>query len=290
MKLPLSAIREDPGVQLRGGLDMDRVEAMTEFVEQGGQLPPVTVVGDDNLLADGHHRLYVAETMGRVDIDANRMPGGSAEAVALAMQLNDIATSKPLTRTQRNEGVKLLLQAGWTKTRIAKVTGVARATIVNIDSALVLREKLPPAVSEEIGDTVAYRIAALPAEQQVEFAEAVVEAGLSEPRVREAANQLRRNGKSPTDAVEAVTPVIRSVPATLPDVAKQVRRRLERFLEEPMTIEGQERNFWQVLEVLAAHTDVIPLEAKGLANLMIDMAARSAHFADVLWPAEAIEA
>ena len=65
MRLPLDRVREDPRLQLRDGLDMDRVKAMVEFEEQGGHLPPVDVVGDDNLLADGHHRLAAARRSGR---------------------------------------------------------------------------------------------------------------------------------------------------------------------------------------------------------------------------------
>ena len=53
--------------------------------------------------------------------------------------MNDLSSRLPLTRTERNEGVKYLLKAGWTQERIAKAVGVDRTTIGNILSALASR-------------------------------------------------------------------------------------------------------------------------------------------------------
>jgi len=84
----------------------------------------------------------------------------------------------PLTRTERNEGVKHLLKAGWTQDRIAKAAGVDRTTIGNILSALASRGEaktrtprgrrptksvaiLPKDVASKLGDTMLVRIATL---------------------------------------------------------------------------------------------------------------------------------
>ena len=306
MRLLVKDIREDPELQLRDGLDMERVKAMNEFEEQGGHLPSITVVGNDNLLADGHHRLEAARRSGKVDIDADRIPGGKPEAIAAALQLNDIATTLPLTRPQRNKGIKMLLQRGWTQQQIAKVTGVERSTIQDIATATRMRggsiatngpkahakpvAVLPPEVHEKLGDTVLNRIAALPIEQQPEFAAAVAAANLPEPRVREAIRDLRAGGITPTEAVVGATSQTREMPKTLPEVAKQVRRRLERFLDEPMTVEGVDRDFWTVLEVLSANAALIPLEARGLATLLADVSVRADAFSSRLRTADLIEA
>ena len=311
MRLPVASVHEDPEVQLREGLDMDRVIAMVEFEEEGGHLPPITVVGEDNLLGDGHHRLAAARRAGKVEIDAERVEGGKDEAIVVAIQRNDIATTQPLTRQERNAGVKILLRSGWTQERIAEACGVHHTTIVNIHNALAMRGELPKAkatgkghatpkpvavlpkaVSEAItSDTVLVRIAALDTiEQQQEMAAAVAASGISEPRVREAVKAVKANGVRPADAVADVTPVGREIPATFADVAKQARRRIERFTAEPMVVEGVERDFWAVLEVLAAVSDGIPLEAKGLARLLADVAVKADHYATALRSSEAIEA
>ena len=303
MKLALSDVRVDPELQLRDGLDMDRIKAMTEFEEQGGHLPPITVVGESNLLADGHHRLYVAETMGRVDIEAERLDGDKPEAVAIALQRNDISTSLPLTRTQRNQGVKLLLQAGWTQERIATAAGVHHTTIVNIDNALAMRGAiakrgatgkggptpkpvavLPKEVHEKLNDTTLVRIAELPVEQQQEMAVAVAEAGLSEPRVREAVKAVKA-GASVADAVEERTSsgTRWAIPKGPSEVATQAYERLDRFLSQPMTVDGRELDFWEVLDVLVATSDKISTPALGtLIDRLADVSIRCDHYATLL--------
>lgn len=306
MRLAVTAIHEDPELQLRERLDMDRVIEMVEFEEEGGHLPPVTVVGDDNLLGDGHHRLAAARRAGKVEIDAERVDGGKAEAVMIAIQRNDIATTQPLTRNERNAGIKLLLRAGWTQERIAQATGCAQHTISNIANSLAARgalpkreggkgtprpvAELPRSVHERLNDTTLVRIAGLPIGAQQEFAAAVADAKLPEPRVREAIRIYREDGVSPTQAVASVTPAGREIPKTLPDVAKQARKRLERFLSEPMTVETVDRDFWAVLDVLVANAASIPLEARGLASLLADVAVKAEHYATALRSAEAIEA
>ena len=309
MRLAIRDVHPDPAIQLRDGLDMDRVRAMQEFEEQGGHLPPITVVGDDNILADGHHRLEVADSMGRVDIDAERVPGDRTEAVALAIQLNDIATSKPLTRDQRNKGIKLLLAAGWTQEQIATRTGVHDTTISNIGNSLAMRGQitkkvggrgtpkrvatLPPEVADKLNDTVLVRIAdsKMPVEKQAEFAAAVAavpnkknpnKTGLSEPRVREALKKVA-DGVPITEAVEEMTPGGGEMPVTMSDVAQQAYQRLDRFLTATMVIEGTKRDFWQVLEVLVTHqSDLLDPTVNTLADKLAELAARSDQYATLL--------
>jgi len=305
MRLPVTSVHEDPEVQLREGLDMDRVIAMVEFEEEGGHLPPITVVGADNLLGDGHHRLAAARRAGKVEIDAERVEGGKDEAIVVAIQRNDIATTQPLTRQERNAGVKILLRSGWGQERIAKATGVHQTTIMDIHNSLAMRGQiakkaggkgspkpvatLPVAVHEKLKDTTLTRIAKLPLEQQAPFAAAVADAGISEPRVREAIAKVR-TGMSPEAAVEDVTPAGRVMPVSFSEVAKQARRRIERFTSEPMVVEGVERDFWQVLDVLASQSEAITLEVRSLSRLLADVAVKADHYATALRSAEAIEA
>ncbi len=305
MKLPLDAVKVDPELQLRDGLDMERVKAMEEFETEGGHLPPITVVGDDNLLADGHHRLYVAHTMGRVDVDAERVPGGKAEAVAVAIQRNDLATTLPLTRAQRNQGVKALLAFGWTQEQVAKATGIHRTTIADIHNALAMRGELPkvrassrpnggrnpkavavlPAdVHEKLSDTVLNRIAdgLDDVTQQAEMAAAVAAVGLAEPRVREAIKAVD-GGMSVTDAINEYTPTIHQTPKTMSDVARQAYQRLDDFLNATMTVEGRPLDFWQVLDVIAAqHDTVSPPAINTLVDRLSEVSVRSDQYASKL--------
>jgi len=209
----------------------------------------------------------------------------------------------PLTRTGRNKGVKLLLDAGWSQDRIAKATGVSRHTIADISNVLAAKGQLPkaataaggkggrlptpvatlpPDVSDRLTDTHILRIAtAVPYDDQVEFATAVAEAELSEPRTREAISELR-TGASPREAVERVAPVHHARPASLADVAGQARRRIEHFAADPMTVEGKERDFWQVLDVLAAQQPAIPLEVRSLSRLLAELSVKADHYASLL--------
>ena len=216
----------------------------------------------------------------------------------LAIQRNDISAMDPLTAKERNHGIKALLVAGWKQEQVAEATGVHQTTIMNIHNSLALRGEvtkptggkgtpkamavLPPDVAERLPDTVLYRVATVDPDQQQEFATAVADADIAEPRVREAIKAMKDEGKTPTAAVASVTPARMVMPVTMPEVAKQVRRRLERFLEEPMTVEGKERDFWAVLEVLASNTDGMPLEAKSLARLLSDVEAKAHHYASAL--------
>ncbi len=304
MKLAVEDIREDPTLQLRDGLDMDRVEAMIEFEAEGGQLPPISVVGDDNLLADGHHRLYAAIRSEKLELDANRLPGGAAEAVVVAITKNDVGTNKPLSRPERNKGVKLLLRAGWSQRKIGEATGIAQQTITNIGNLLAARGELPkatkaaggkdgrpprqvavldPEVAEKLTDTHIVRIAEMvPYDQQQEFAAAVAEAGLSESRTRDAVKELRE-GASPTEAVAAVTPHRMPAPMTLADIAKAARKRLEP-LSEPMIVGGVKRDFWEVLGELAQEKEYIPLEAGSLSRLLAELTVKADHYSSLLAP------
>ena len=114
-------------------------------------------------------------------VPSSKGAGGKDEAIVTAIQMNDLSSKLPLTRTERNEGVKHLLKAGWTQDRIAKAAGVDRTTIGNILSALASRglrrlpkpsrkaggrpEKgvavLPKDVASKLGDTMLVRIATL---------------------------------------------------------------------------------------------------------------------------------
>lgn len=151
--IDLTDIREVPSLQLRGRLDPARVDAMVEFMSEGGVLPPISVVSEDNLLADGHHRFAAAVRLGARQIDANRSDGGMEDAIAIAIRGNDSRGNLPLTIAQRNEGIARLLAAGWTQERVAEATGLAQPTIAYVASsreAVAAYPSLPIASAIEV--------------------------------------------------------------------------------------------------------------------------------------------
>jgi len=278
---------------------MDRVKAMVEYEAEGGTLPPVTLVGDENLLADGYHRVSAAERSGRLDVEADHVPGGKPEAIAIALLKNSDSLTMPLTRVQRNAGIKVLLEAGWTLRRIGEETGVHNTTVLNIQQTLAARGKvkkagvvaLPKVVHEKLSDTTLTRIASVPVAQQAELATAVAATDLSEPRVREAIRDLKADPTlTPTEAVEGVAPGGLSRPTPMEDVAKQVRRRLKDFLATTMTVDGNEYDFWEVLDVLSAHLRANAfagdLQADGLADLLAEVSVKADKYATALRSAD----
>jgi hypothetical protein len=90
-----------------------------------------------------------------------------------------VAHRRLLTRPERNEGIKRLLNLGWTDRRIAEATGASKSTVSNIGQGRALRDSLPPEVGDALHDTQLYRIAALAAELQATVATVAGEAGWS---------------------------------------------------------------------------------------------------------------
>ena len=117
-----------------------------------------------------------------VRVPSSKGAGGKDEAIVTAIQMNDLSSKLPLTRTERNEDVKYLLKADWTQELIAKAAGVHSTRFKNIRKPLAARgemkektkptrdnggrpEKgvavLPKDVASKLGDTMLVRIATL---------------------------------------------------------------------------------------------------------------------------------
>jgi ParB-like chromosome segregation protein Spo0J len=314
VRLPVSDVRVDPHIQLRSGpLDMERVEDMAVFVQQGGTLPPITVVGEDNLLADGHHRLYMHKRAGIEEIEANRKPGGKAEAVAYAIAGNSEKTHLPLTRAERNKGVRWLLEAGWTQRQVGEATGIHQTTVMNIHQAMVMRGQvakpaearvevavLPPEVHEKLNDTTLVRIADLPYEQQAEMAEAVAAQGVTEhhgrqrmpePRVREAIKDVKA-GYSVAEAVQRrALPEHDRGPVSPPHLAARIERILDAFTnDKTVQVDGVAYNIWDVIEVFARAETVTGNERRHIADELRALAVKAEHYATMLTSTPALKA
>lgn len=81
-EIKVSAIREDGGTQPRGEKNQDRIGQMAETLDDGHDLPPVTVYhdGTDYWLADGFHRLAAHKAAGLTLIRCHVIQGTQADA------------------------------------------------------------------------------------------------------------------------------------------------------------------------------------------------------------------
>lgn len=104
MKINLSNIELDTGIQCRAAIDAGTVdeyaERMTEYPED--KFPPVELYGTVGRawIADGWHRVLAAKQVGFVDIEANIHPGGRMDALKVALGAN---ASNGLRRTNADK-------------------------------------------------------------------------------------------------------------------------------------------------------------------------------------------
>ncbi|MGO9181097.1 MAG: ParB/RepB/Spo0J family partition protein [Candidatus Limnocylindrales bacterium] len=196
MKVPITDLVIDADIQIREKLDPDLIEHYTECFDA---LPPIDVfrVAPGYLVGDGFHRCAAAKRLGLKEMEATLHDGGWDEAKAWAITSN-AKHGKPLTRTERNEGVKRLLGLpGWTERRIADAIGVHQTTVMNIHHAVALRPKLPAKVSDHLEDATLYRIATVEPDLQVPLATVAAEANWTEPEVRLATKTLNDPAVAP---------------------------------------------------------------------------------------------
>ncbi len=196
MMLALSDITMDQSLQFRDRLDGKAVEDYADILDQ---LPPIIVFGDDNLLADGFHRVSAAIKAGRTEISAIRREGGHDKAIAAALAENLKATGVRMSTTERNAAIRALMDDGWNASQIGKLTGIAHATVSDIGNSRKLRQSLPADVASELADTKLYRIATLDESMQEPVARLAIERNLNEPAVRALVKQVKATGVIPDD-------------------------------------------------------------------------------------------
>ena len=278
--IQLDQIREDPDIQLRPGLSEDRIVAMMEFIREGGSLPPVTVVGEANLLADGHHRLACAARMGALEILANREPGGKDMAVAISIRDNDSKSHLPLDAKGRNAGIAILLNAGWSATKVSKITGLSDVQVrrmSNFQEAVKKQPDLHPHVAieiERIGQEphrgtakrleVRPEIRALRDEVAAEVKKADLQV-LPTRQVRKLVQSALDNDIVPD--VKAIVASVAPVPVvdTPYGAVQEVLARFRSF-DRPIKFNGQEVSIDEVMATVLANPGAEELAPYAIAN------------------------
>jgi hypothetical protein len=115
--VPLKAIRIDGGTQSRAEIDEATVEAYTDAVTDGAELPDVGLVhdGTDYWLWDGFHRYHGFKRAGEDKIPAEVRDGTQRDAVLLACGANE-AHGLRRTRRDKRKAVEILIRdAEWGK-------------------------------------------------------------------------------------------------------------------------------------------------------------------------------
>lgn len=115
VKLPITNIRLDPGLQPRNELIADAIQQYAEDMRNGDIFPPVKVISvhGTNYLVSGWHRVLAAK---RADIDAvdcEIVPGSYEDALWLAAESNkehDRSGSRR-TNADKSKAVKMALKA-----------------------------------------------------------------------------------------------------------------------------------------------------------------------------------
>jgi ParB-like nuclease domain/Winged helix-turn-helix DNA-binding len=137
-KIEISQLRLDKKDWPRAGLNQERVGLFASVYQEGGELPPVEVVGAGDeifLVADGVHRIYGAASAGLREIEAvitSPEPGEPVEAFVFRRGLETATTSSlPLTIRERRWAAQRLLEENpeLSRREVARRVGLAHDTV-----------------------------------------------------------------------------------------------------------------------------------------------------------------
>ena len=145
MKLKLSEITREFGVQSRRKLDQETINNYAKLMGDGVVFRPIVVFGETNILADGWHRFQACKESGIEEIEAERMEGDIRDATFYAISANN-EHGLPMDITDRTANAKkLLLDVEWGKLGlrvIAQKVGLSKTTVGNIRGQLEAEGKL----------------------------------------------------------------------------------------------------------------------------------------------------
>jgi ElaB/YqjD/DUF883 family membrane-anchored ribosome-binding protein len=130
MKLKLTVVKLDSGLQARAVLSETVVQEYTEVIREGGKMPPVIVFhdGTEYHLADGWHRYFAHKSAGFLDIEAEVIEGTRRDAILYSVSANDKHGLRR-SNVDKRKAVMVLLEDfewnEWSDTKIATQCGVS---------------------------------------------------------------------------------------------------------------------------------------------------------------------
>jgi hypothetical protein len=130
MKLKITEIELDSGLQARAMMSQPVIDEYTEVIRNGGVMPPITLFHDGSkyYLADGWHRLFGHKSAGFAEIDVDIKKGTRRDAILYSVSAND---KHGLRRSNldKRKAVLVLLEdfewSEWTDVKIAEQCGVS---------------------------------------------------------------------------------------------------------------------------------------------------------------------
>jgi hypothetical protein len=155
--LPIDQIKPTPAELARIGSCSDTLARYTELIQEGVELPPVTVFHDGATfwLADGRHRLAARKSLGYADIQVEVELGTERDAQLHAFKANQ-AHGLPARQADRKKIARILLDdeewKNWSDRKIAEVSGLSHPTVGKMREALV-KFTTPSAPSQAIPAT-----------------------------------------------------------------------------------------------------------------------------------------
>ena len=130
MKLKLTVVKLDSGLQARAAMSEVVVQEYTEVIREGGTMPPVTVFHDgaEYHLADGWHRYFAHKSAGFAEIEADIKEGTRRDAILYAVSANDKHGLRR-SNADKRKSVMVLLEDfewnEWSDIKIANQCGVS---------------------------------------------------------------------------------------------------------------------------------------------------------------------
>lgn len=141
MKLRTALIRLDLVTQPRAQIDSKIIAEYREAMAAGTQFPSVVVFydGQDYWLADGYHRIYAAQALGREEVEADVRQGSQRRAILYSVGANaDHGVRR--TNADKRKSVETLLHdpewAKWSDRKIAKQAKVTQPFVGKVRSEL----------------------------------------------------------------------------------------------------------------------------------------------------------
>ncbi|MEM7170434.1 MAG: ParB/RepB/Spo0J family partition protein [Pseudomonadota bacterium] len=116
-QISIAEIRTDGGTQPRCNMSEELVKEYAEAMENGKEFPPVTLFWDgaDYWLADGFHRLFAANELGKADIAADVVPGSQRDAILHSVGANAQHGLRRTNSDKRRAVVTLLEDPEWSQ-------------------------------------------------------------------------------------------------------------------------------------------------------------------------------
>ncbi|MDX2137958.1 MAG: ParB/RepB/Spo0J family partition protein [Chloroflexota bacterium] len=141
--------QEDTGTQFRVLIDSEKVNEYAALLEEGVQLPPITVISDsiDFWVVDGWHRLRAYQKLGRDSIPAVVQVGNRNEAMIAALgansahglpRSNDDKRKEELWALRTPEAKAASLGKPASQHDIARICGVTQAMVSKVKNAISL--------------------------------------------------------------------------------------------------------------------------------------------------------